>query len=249
MFSWSEPDRLPLIVAHRGSSSRAPENTLASFQQAIDDGADAVECDVRLTRDGQVVVIHDANLRRTTDGRGLVMDQTLRELRQLSAGRWFHRKYAAERIPTLDEVLALTAGRCGVNIEIKADARRHAGEIVDLCGRVIRNRRAQDRVLISSFSHRFVRNSGLLRPRIATGLLFHPFRHLMKPPVLFARSLGARYLIMNGSALRRRIVEEAHSRKIFVGEYTVNSARRWKRTRRFGVDAVFTDSPASLVSS
>jgi glycerophosphoryl diester phosphodiesterase len=249
MFSWSEPGRLPLIVAHRGSSSRAPENTLASFRRALEDGADAVECDVRLTRDGQVVVIHDPVLRRTTDGRGLVAEHTLRELRELSAGRWFHRKFAAEQIPTLDELLAVTAGRCGVNVEIKTGTRRYGEEIVDRCARVIRQHRAQERVLISSFSHGIVRNAGLLRPRIATGLLFHPLRHLMKSPVRFARSLGARYLIMNGSSLRKGVVAEAHAARLFVGEYTVNSARRWKRARRFGVDAVFTDAPARLVSS
>ena len=246
MFSWSEPDRLPLIVGHRGSSSLAPENTLASFQQALDDGADAVECDVRMTGDGKIVVIHDAGLRRTTDGRGLVARHTLRELRLLSAGRWFHRRFSPERIPVLDELLELTAGRCGVNIEIKVDARVPMAEVVDRCCRIVREHRAQERVLISSFSHRVVRNASLARPRIATGLLYHPLRHLVKRPVLFTRSLGARYLIMNGTSLRKGIVAEAHERNLFVGEYVVNSARRWNRSRRFGVDAIFTDSPATL---
>lgn len=247
MFSWLESPRLPIIVAHRGSSSVVPENTLASFRQAIADGADAVECDVRLTRDGHVVVIHDGDLRRTTDGRGSVWDHTRLELRTLSAGNWFHRRFAAERVPTLDEVVVLTAGACGINIEIKSDERDRKGEeIVVRCCRIIREHRAQDRALITSFSTRIVKRAGLVRPRIATGLLYHPLRHLMKSPVLFARSLGARYVVLNGSSLRRGIVEEAHDRRMLVGEYTVNSARRWERALRFGVDAVFTDSPAAF---
>ena len=253
MFSWLEPGRLPLIVAHRGSSSVAPENTLASFRQAIRDGADAVECDVRLTADGHVVVFHDADLHRTTGGPGLISKHTLPELRTLSAGTWFHNRFAAERIPTLDEVIELTAGKCLINLEIKTaerESQEKIGEkLVDLCFGVIRRHGARESALITSFSHRAVKRAGLIRPRIATGLLYHPLRHVMKSPVRFARSLGARYLIMGGSILRRRIVEEAHERGILVGEYTVNTARRWERSMRFGVDAVFTDSPAIFRNS
>src|SRR5260221_14531547 len=107
MFSWVEPARLPLILAHRGCSSVASENSIASFQQALDDGADAVECDIRLTRDGRVVVIHDAGLRRTTDGRGFVGEHTLLDLRDLSAGRWFNSKFSAERGPQLGDIHVL----------------------------------------------------------------------------------------------------------------------------------------------
>ena len=248
MFSWLQPDRSPILVAHRGSSSIAPENTLVSFRQALDDGADAIEFDVRLTRDGQVVVIHDEDLRRTCGISGFVRDYTLPELRALSAGAWFHSRFAAERIPTLDEVIGLTAGRCRINIEIKTGRRDSGEKTVDLCCRVLRSHRAQESTLITSFSHRAVKKTGLIRPRIATGLLYHPLRHAMRSPVRFARSLGARYLIMGGSALRRQTVEEAHENRMLVGEYTVNTPERWERSLRFGVDAVFTDSPADFSS-
>ena len=247
MFSWRETGNRPLVVAHRGSSSLAPENTLASFRQAIEDGADAVELDVRLTRDGHVVVIHDRELRRTTGNRGRVDSHTLKEIRALSAGTWFHRRFAAERIPTLDEVFELAAGKCGVDVEVKVDKGDPGGEeAVDRCCRIIRAHRARDWTLVTSFSRRAVRKAGSILPGIATGLLVHPLRHFIKPPVGLVRSLGALYVIVNGSGLRKNLVGAAHSRNILVGEYTVNSERRIERARRFGIDALITDEPSRV---
>lgn len=97
----------PLVIAHRGANLLAPENTLAAFRLAAQLGAQAVEFDVQLSRDGEVVVIHDAELERTTDGRGSVATSTAAELRRLDAGSWFGPQYANERIPLLREVLEL----------------------------------------------------------------------------------------------------------------------------------------------
>ncbi len=250
MFSWLEPARRPVIVGHRGSSSTLPENTLLSFRQAFDDGADAVECDVRLTRDQRVVVIHDASLRRTAGVRAFVWEKTLSELQLLSAGRWFHTRYSPEKIPTLEEVLELISPSRGINIEIKTGDQDPRGErTLSRCLGIIVRHRAQERVLITSFSEKAVRMASQARPRIAAGLLYHPLRHRMKPPVRFARALGARYLVVSGSALRRRFVEEAHERKLLVGEYTVNSPWRWRRSLRYGVDAVISDSPSTFRSA
>ena len=114
----SGPHR-PLIVAHRGASAAAPENTLAAFEQAIALGADGFELDCTLTRDNEVVVIHDDTLDRTTNGRGNVADHTLDELKRLDVGVWFDPDYAGERIPTLREALDCARGRARVYIEIK----------------------------------------------------------------------------------------------------------------------------------
>ncbi|HET8644390.1 MAG TPA: glycerophosphodiester phosphodiesterase family protein, partial [Vicinamibacteria bacterium] len=108
----------PLIIAHRGDSAHRPENTLASFASALEVGADLVELDVQLTRDGHPVVIHDPTVDRTTDGQGKVVDFTLPELRRLSAGYpgRFGAAYAGERVPTLAQVLNFLRGRCKVMI-------------------------------------------------------------------------------------------------------------------------------------
>src|SRR5215475_6599931 len=94
-----------LVIAHRGASGTCPENTLAAFRRAQELGAHMIELDVQLTRDGEVVVMHDWTLARTTDGRGRVASRTLAELRQLDAGSWFDPGYAREPVPTLREVL------------------------------------------------------------------------------------------------------------------------------------------------
>lgn len=108
-----------LVIAHRGASSRAPENTLASFQAALDIGVDGIELDVHLSRDGHLVVIHDANLRRTTNGQGLVHEHTLAELKALDAGSWHGAAFAGERIPTFEEVLDLVGSRVPLQVELK----------------------------------------------------------------------------------------------------------------------------------
>lgn len=111
-----------MVIAHRGFSGQAPENTLASFQKAVELGSDMIELDVRFSKDGQVVVIHDDTIDRTTNGRGKVADYTLKELKQFDAGSWFAPQFSGERIPTLKEVLELVKGKVLVNIEIKDES-------------------------------------------------------------------------------------------------------------------------------
>src|SRR5438034_7470028 len=113
------PLRRPLRIAHRGASARAPENTLAAFTEAVRLGANAIELDVHLTADGVPVVIHDATVERTTNGRGEVAAMTSKDLRRLDAGAWFSSRFRGERIPTLEESLEFARGRCALNIEIK----------------------------------------------------------------------------------------------------------------------------------
>ena len=108
-----------LIVGHRGASGHAPENTLASFERAIEIGVDAIELDVHLSRDGHLVVIHDQNLARTTNGQGLVHEHDLAELQVLDAGSWFGPEYAGERIPTFEQTLEHIGARVPLQVEIK----------------------------------------------------------------------------------------------------------------------------------
>ncbi|MEK6570557.1 MAG: glycerophosphodiester phosphodiesterase family protein [Bacteroidota bacterium] len=123
-------DKRLLVVAHRGCSGRAPENTVAAFEMALEFGADMIECDVRLTKDDEVVVFHDRTLNRTTDGGGPVEERTLEDLKKLDAGSWFSRRFSGERIPTLNEVLCLLEGRAFLNIELKADSRKRRSHVL-----------------------------------------------------------------------------------------------------------------------
>lgn len=248
MFSWRSPQRKPVIIAHRGSSAIAPENTLAAFRRAIEDNADAIELDVHVTKDEEVVVIHDSLLRRTAGAAGRVEEQSLRELRQLSAGRWFSRSFEAEKIPTLNEVFELVKGRVGINIELKSHhAQRKQNSIVDRCLAIIRDHHAEEFVLVSSFHHSYIHHAKKLRPEIATGALIYPLQQIGRRTISLAKKLDAEYVIFSGASLRKSMVMKAHEENIFVGEYTVNTERRFNRSCRYDVDAVFTDEPAVII--
>jgi len=112
--------RFPVIViAHRGFSGGAPENTISAFKKAIEVGSDMIELDVRFSKDGEIVVIHDETLERTTTGKGRVIEKTISELKQLDAGSKFHSSFSGEKIPTLRDVLQLAHRQIPVNIELK----------------------------------------------------------------------------------------------------------------------------------
>ncbi|HZY10610.1 MAG TPA: glycerophosphodiester phosphodiesterase family protein [Bacteroidota bacterium] len=248
MFSWLTPIRFPIIVAHRGSSRHAPENTLAAFRQAMDDGADAIELDVHLSKDGQVIVIHDDRLERTTNGHGRVGDYTLDELRQFSSGEWFHKKFFSEKIPTLTEVFELVTGQIGINIEIKYTKRRTEPKlIVERCIEIISRFKAFKSVLISSFHYPLLQLAKRIDPSIVSGLLYHPVRHFRKSPIKLAKAARAQYLLLATSTIRKKIVTDAHDRNLLVGVYTVNSVRNLRRVRTAGVDSIYTDTPSTIL--
>ena len=136
-----------LIVGHRGASGRAPENTLVSFEQAIALGVDAIELDVHLSRDAHLVVIHDQNLARTTNGKGLVHEHDLAELMTLDAGSWFAPSFVGERIPTFEEVLVRIGRRVPLQVEIKGAT----DGVVEATVAALRAHGQLDRSMITSF--------------------------------------------------------------------------------------------------
>ena len=144
----------PTVIAHRGFSAVAPENTLPAFQQAIDAGADMIELDIRLTTDKQFVVIHDATLERTTTGCGIVENHSLSELQRLDAGAWFGRGFSGTVLPSLDEALSLCQNRILVNVEVKTELQDDLSltRLADLVGDQIDTFGATHSVVISSYT-------------------------------------------------------------------------------------------------
>jgi glycerophosphoryl diester phosphodiesterase len=142
----------PFVSAHRGFSSDYPENTIPALQAALDAGAQVAEIDVRLTKDGTLVLMHDADVKRTTDGSGPVAAMTLAEVRTLDAGRWFDRKFAGTRVPTLDEVLAWSRGRLGILVEMKNYPERDPA-FVEAMIAAIRRHAAEDFAIPAGFDH------------------------------------------------------------------------------------------------
>lgn len=236
-------ERIPCIVAHRGAAAERPENTLAAFRRALEAGADGIECDVQLTRDGEVVVIHDERLERTTDGTGWVRDHTLRELQVLDAGGWFGRRYRGERIPTLHEVLAAAAGRARlINVELKNTRLRYPGLEARVL-RLLHRFGVLGTTVVSSFNHASLRRIRDLEPRARIGML----PRALRAPVARALRLGAEALHPARTEVTARLVRGAHAAGLRVRVWTVNSAEELRRMRAWGVDAVFTDDPAAMV--
>lgn len=248
MFSWRSTRPGVLIVAHRGASGKAPENTLASFRRAIADGAHAFELDARLTSDGRVVVIHDRTLLRTTGAPGRVEETASGVIRSRPAGRWFDERFGEERVPFLEEVLELAGGKTGVNIELKFPSRRgDPGPLVRRCLGILGEFRHRESVLVSSFHHGALGLIAGTDPRTATGLLVYPPGVPTTSGVRKAGEIGAVAVIYSGGNIRKRFVEAADTGGLLVLEYTVNTALRFRRSLRMGVGGVITNVPERII--
>lgn len=165
------------IMAHRGWSSRAPENTLAAIQLAVDtDWISSMEIDVQLSKDGVPVIIHDFRVDRTTNGSGFVKDLTWQELSELDAGSWFSSKYRGEKIPTLEEVLHLCKGEKQVNIELKAAGDMYIG-MEEIVLKLVKSLQMEKEVVITSFDHERIKRVQSIAPELETGLIIegNPF--------------------------------------------------------------------------
>ncbi len=238
----------PLVVAHRGSSATAPENTLASFREAVRAGADMIELDVRMTRDFELAVIHDSTLERTTSGTGPVCARTAAELKSLDAGGWFSPRFRDERVPLLREVMAAVPLRVILNIEVKTDGdRRKNLALEESCILAVREHRRERRALVSSFDHLFLTRLHHMDPDIFTGVLFRPIQDFRRRPSVLARRTGSVAFICGLSHLRARQIRDAHENNLTVASYLVNTARQLAAAKRLGVDAVITDDPARIL--
>jgi glycerophosphoryl diester phosphodiesterase len=232
----------PAVIAHRGASGEAPENTLAAFRRAVELGGDAVELDVQLSADGEPVVIHDDLLDRTTDGHGLVKDQPLAALRRLDAGRWFHERFASERIPTLAEALALLRLE-RVIIEIKNCPISHPGIASRVAG-VIREA-GHTNVTVSSFDHLVLLEIGAAAPEIPTAVLF-----FARPvdPVRLAADAAAAVLHPHWFFLTPTMVAEAHAAGLRIEAWVVDEVAHMAQVTAMGVDGIISNHPARLIA-
>jgi glycerophosphoryl diester phosphodiesterase len=231
--------RRPLLIGHRGYPARYPENTLAAFTGAMDAGCDMIELDVTLTRDRRVVVIHDDTLDRTTTGSGPVRDRTVEEIRRLDAGSWFAPRFAAERVPLLDEVIALTAGRCRLNIEIKTSA-YEADEPADSVERQVVRRvesgGAQGRVIISSFDRRVLER--IARMPAPPALAFISDAGADPEVMGVLRTIKAFSWHPRRTVLTREQVERVHAEGMKVFPWTINTRTEADALLQLGVDGL-----------
>jgi len=248
------------IVAHRGGAALAPENTLGAFRHALSLGVDAVELDIHRTRDGALVVIHDAELGATTDGRGNVADYDLRDLRSLNAAAWVSRWPTREVIPTLDEVLVLVCGRTRVQIEIKAAERDgHYARYPHIATDVVAALRAHAMLhaaLVISYDWGVLTEVKRAAPPVAVGAIVAteslarlPDRWRSSPidALQVVRQLQLDAINVADDLVTPALVVGAHAHGLRVGVWTVNDADRARELVAMGVDSITSDRPDILL--
>jgi glycerophosphoryl diester phosphodiesterase len=233
-----------LVIAHRGASGNAPENTLAAFKKAVALGATFIETDLQLSRDARFVAIHDPTVNRTTNGQGAVHEMTLAELRRLDAGSWFGSEFAGERIPTLQEILEFSKKYDVVfYLEIKpsgswggeqalVSALRESGEI--------------PRTVVISFDASIVNTMRKIEPTLMTGLLYDG---QIENPLEKAISIGARQLAVRGDLVTPAFISEVHKKDLQMVCWTVNHPAHMRMLAAAGVDGIMSDYPDRLVAA
>ena len=243
-FFRSEKFKQPWIIAHRGYRARYPENTLVAFQAALDAGVQMIELDVALSRDRKLVVIHDATLERTTNGKGAVRDHTLAQLKRLDAGGWFHPRFAGEHLPELSEVLDLADGEVLINIEIKPHAYEPHNptdaverQTLDLVCR----RNIAERVLISSFELNLLKYIATLEHAPALGLVSRnpADKHTLEN----CKHLNVISWHPNHQILTPDQVKRMHAHNIRVFPYNADTSDEIARVLEMDVDGVITSGP------
>jgi glycerophosphoryl diester phosphodiesterase len=243
------PERaIPPVIGHRGAAGSAPENTLAGLREAKSLGCRWVEFDVRLTADGHPVLLHDNRLKRTTNGRGRVSVLPLAEVRLHDAGEWFGPSFAGERVPTLEEAVALLAELgLGANIELKATRGREAETgivVADLLGRIWPGELPAP--LISSFLPKALAAAQLRAPGIARGILFGIIPRNWRA---IAKRCGCATVHADHQRLSPAKISEIRRSGYPVLAYTVNDRRRAKTLFDWGVTSVFSDAPQRIDSA
>ena len=228
--------RTPFLNAHRGLCGLYPENTIISFRKALELHPDFMEFDVHVTADEEIVILHDDNVDRTTNGTGYVAEMLLDEVRALDAGSWMGSQFAGEKIPTLDEVFSLAEGKVVLHIEIK-DSRAVLPVV-----RKIQDYNLVDKVMVLSFNSQDIVLAKAVCPALCTMLL-----RWLENPVDFQNlsrevlSSGANWLGINHYVLTAESIRFLHSRGISVLGYTVNEPDRMRELATAGVDAITSD--------
>jgi glycerophosphoryl diester phosphodiesterase len=233
-----------LVIAHRGASGYAPENTLAAFKRAIALGATFIETDLQLSRDARFVAIHDDTVNRTSNGHGKVHDLTLADLRKLDAGSWFGSEFTGERIPTLEEILEFSKKHDVVfYLELKPGG-SWGGEHA-LIGAL---RESDDiaRTVVISFDAGILEGLRKIEPTVMTGLLFDG---QIDRPLEKAVEVGARQLAVRGDLVTPALLADARKKDLQVVCWTVNHPAHMRLLIDAGVDGIMSDYPDRLVAA
>jgi glycerophosphoryl diester phosphodiesterase len=232
------------VVAHRGASGSAPENTLVSFQRAIESGVRMIEIDCHFTTDGRVAILHDLDLVQKSLGTDKT-EFSFEELQQVDAGGWFSDEFRGEKIPALEDVLTLMKDRAFLNIEIKVNNFAEDIKNIDNLARLVISYGMEHQVILCSFQHELVKEIKLAYPNIHTGVIKIPGDFRM--PSVIARETGCSAFICDIDEITPEISDDAEKHSIIVGVYSVDTIEQLDYILQFKVQALATNYPEPIL--
>ncbi|MBU8683098.1 glycerophosphodiester phosphodiesterase [Bacillus haynesii] len=229
------------IIAHRGASAYAPENTFAAFEKAVKLGADFIELDVQLTKDGKLAVIHDDKVDRTTNGTGFVREYTMNELEKLDAGSWFGPEFQGEKIPSLEAVLEKYQNKTGLLIEIKSSKTQPG--IEKATGQLISRFDHSMNTIVQSFDAGAMRALHHMYPSIPAAVLIRPRFGMLPRGRLRQIASFARYVSLKATMVSPFLIKSIHSCDLKALAWTVNGQKTGRRLKSWKIDGIITDYP------
>lgn len=231
-------------VAHRGATAYAPENTIAAFDLAVQMKADYIEIDVQRSKDGELVVIHDTTVNRTTDGTGKVGDLTFEQLRNLDAGSWKGKEFTGELIPTFEEILDRYRGKVGILIELKAPELYPGVEeqVAESIKKRNLDKPKNEKIIIQSFNFESMKKMNKLLPTVPIGVLTSNTAHTT-PEALQEFSTYADWFNPSYGIVTKELVNQVHANGMQIGSWTVRSQEAADFLFEMGVDAIISDYP------
>ncbi|HSE88086.1 MAG TPA: glycerophosphodiester phosphodiesterase family protein [Candidatus Binatia bacterium] len=227
-------------VAHRGASGNFPENTRLAFEKAIEAGADMIEMDCQLTRDGHIVVFHDERLKRTTGVSGNVRSKSLEQLKQLDVGQWKKKSFRGERVLTLEEVLAIIVGKVDLCLDIKQFSGSQPGIEIKLLF-TLSHYDYLDQTIFSSFNYQCLDRVREFAPEARIGVIYA--NGVKEDPFFAAERLGASSIHVQREAATRSLLDKAWDAGLDVHVWTVNNVQDMEKFAALGVQGIVSDYP------
>lgn len=229
--------------AHRGASGYYPENTMLSFEKAIELGCNGIETDVQLTKDGVLILIHDEKINRTTNGTGWIKDYSCKKLSKLDAGSWLSKEFTEERIPTAEELISLVKNKdIIINFELKNSIVPYEGMEEKILSLIYKHN-MQHKVVLSSFNHYSMAKCREISKEIKTGILY---AEGLYRPYAYAKTLGANAIHPSYQVINEEVVRESQEAGIDVNIYTVNDEKHMRHFLNMKVDGIITNFPDKL---
>ncbi len=232
------------IVAHRGSSGTAPENTLVAYREALDCGAKMIESDVQLTADGHVVAFHDKGVSRTSDGSGFASRMNLEDIKRLDAGSWFDSKFKNEKVPTLEEIFELIKGKAYINIEVKNISSDIESDGINRIMEIVKKNDFQDNILFSSFYYNSLKEIKSFDSRYHIAGIRIPKDNTL--PSVISKSIGIEAFVCSLDEINEQISTDCDTNNLYIGVYSIDSSADLDKILQYNVHAIVTNFPKRI---